>query len=1149
MDNKMTTDKKTDVSPKEQMDIIIKNYLASNPMGRMDGKINEVELRFGTNTRKHKPFTKIDYDNVVRQLYASGFVPENVEGTHSLRIFHEYVDKNSGIRRMSNIRAEINSIDLIQEYCKTNSIQNLLDLPSTTYDKITFNQKTRVKTDDGNYLDYANFEDFNMRVAYQLEQTFTARSGLVRSIIQKWNESKKTFRYMNRVRFRHPEYPIFADVSIVQKSKMTSGHPMKFYTVQDADLFNSPESYEIEMELDNARIGVGTDYNDVKMVGNVIRKITRIVMSGLQQTNYPISYPEQFNIQNEYMKLIHGDEYQPRKLRPRDFIGPSSFTLQMPNIMEPNESVNIPNVRVDYTVTDKADGERCLLFINGEGKIYLINTNLSVLFTGSYTKTKELYNTLIDGEHIRQDKHDNNINLFAAFDIYCINKKSTMSLEFYPRDKNDDDEDEIVDNKEDKDKGTTNRTNIYRLVLLKKVVTDLNPMSIIKNGVCDISIVCKKFYSTTSKRSIFRCCSHILSNIEDGGYVYNTDGLIFTPCSLGVGSSEIGQAGPLHKTSWTHSFKWKPSEYNTIDFLVSVKKNKQGKDEIYNIFQDGVTTETDGVMTQYKTLILRCGYDEKKHGLLNPFEDMVQNRIPTNGDMDARDGYKPVPFYPTNPHDPNACYANIIVKSDGSNDLMMFTDEGEYFEEDMIVEFSYDITKATGWKWKPLRVRYDKTTELRNGERNYGNSYHVANSNWQSIHQPIDSKMISSGENIPEYIEEFGDEENGEANEGVYYNRRDINDKRTKSMRDFHNLYVKNKLIRSVSNRNDLLIDYAVGKGGDLPKWIYAKLGFVFGIDISKDNIQNRLDGACARYLNYRKTHKYMPDALFVNGNSSQLIRSGEALLSDKDKEITKAVFGMGPKDSNLLGAGVYKHYGVASQGFHISSCQFALHYFFENRATLHRFVRNLAECTRLNGYFIGTCYDGETVFNLLKSKNEGDSIIIMNDQEKRFELTKMYNQTGFQDDDTSLGYSINVYQDTIGKTFREYLVNFNYFIRIMEDYGFTLLSKEDAVQKGLPDSTGLFNEMFDSMNRETGGSSYHRSNYRSAHLMTEDEKSISFMNRYFVFIKMREVDTSNIYNNITHKTAEEIDITSSPTRAIVKQKRKKIVIKGDQED
>ena len=363
-------------------------------------------------------------------------------------------------------------------------------------------------------------------------------------------------------------------------------------------------------------------------------------------------------------------------------------------------------------------------------------------------------------------------------------------------------------------------------------------------------------------------------------------------------------------------------------------------------------------------------------------------------------------------------------------------------------------------------------------------------------------------------------------------------------MRDFHNLYVKNKLIRAVANRNDTLIDYAVGKGGDLPKWIYAKLGFVFGIDISKDNIQNRMDGACARYLKYRRTHKVMPDALFVNGNSGELIRSGDALMSDKDKEITKAIFGKGPKDATLLGAGVYKHYGIVSEGFNISSCQFALHYFFENRSTIHKFVRNLAECTRLNGYFIGTCYDGETVFGKLKGKNEGDSITIMNGQEKRFELTKMYNQTGFQDYDTSLGYKINVYQDTIGKTFREYLVNFNYFKRIMEDYGFVLISKEEANQKGLPDSSGLFSELFTAMNQETGNSSYKRSNYKSAHLMTDDEKKISFMNRYFVFTKVRSVDVSNIYKNVTHKTAEEIDIKSKPDNVIIKIKRPKKVKK-----
>jgi len=1124
-------DKSKNSSPKEQMDLIIKNYLASNPVARTDGKENEVEVRFGTNSRKHKPFTKIDYDNVVKKLYASGFKCRNIDGLHSLRIFHEYIDKNSGTRRMSNIRAEINGIDLIQEYCKTNSMQSLLDLPSTTYDKIIFNQKSGVKLEDGSYLKYADFEDFNMRVAYQLEQVYTARSPLVRSIVSKWNDTKKTFRYMNRVRMSHDDLPVFADISIVQKSSSANGIPIKNYTVQDANLFNNPEAYEIEMELDNSRIGIGTEYNDVKSITDAIRKFTRIIMSGLQGTNYPISYPEQFNVQQEYMKLLHGDDYQPRKMRPRDFTGPSSYTLQIPNIMEPSEDINTPNIRKDYTVTDKADGDRCLMFVNGEGKIYLINTNLAIIFTGSTTKVKELFNSIIDGEHITQDKHDNNVNLYAGFDIYCINKKSTRALEFYPVPTTDEDEGE-----------GEKKPKVYRIQLLKRLLSELNPTSVVKNRSCDISITCKKFYATSDTMTIFNCCSKILGDVGDGLYEYNTDGLIFTPARFAVGGSEIGNPGPITKSTWSHSFKWKPSQYNTIDFLVTVKKDKTGKDDIHNIFQDGISAETNGMLTQYKTLVLRCGYDEKIHGFINPCEDMIQNRIPNANDVDKDDGYKAVPFQPTNPYDTNACYSNIILKSDGSDDLLMFTEEGEYFEEDTIVEFSYDITKSDGWKWTPLRVRYDKTTELRSGQRNYGNAYHVANSNWQSIHQPIGPEMISSGDNIPDYIEEFGEEENGEANEGVYYNRRDVNDKRTKSMRDFHNLYVKNKLIRAVSNRNDTLIDYAVGKGGDLPKWIYAKLGFVFGIDISKDNIQNRMDGACARYLKYRKTHKVMPDALFVNGNSGELIRSGDALLSDKDKEITKAIFGKGPKDATLLGAGVYKHYGVVSDGFHISSCQFALHYFFENRATIHRFVRNLAECTRLNGYFIGTCYDGETVFNKLKGKNEGDSIIIMNGQEKRFELTKMYNQTGFQDDDTSLGYKINVYQDTIGKTFREYLVNFNYFTRIMEDYGFVLLSKEEANQKGLPDSSGLFSELFNGMNQETGNSSYKRSNYRSAHLMTEDEKQISFMNRYFVFSKVRNADVSSIYKNVTHKTAEEIDIKSKPGSVIIKIKRPKKV-------
>lgn len=214
----------------------------------------------------------------------------------------------------------------------------------------------------------------------------------------------------------------------------------------------------------------------------------------------------------------------------------------------------------------------------------------------------------------------------------------------------------------------------------------------------------------------------------------------------------------------------------------------------------------------------------------------------------------------------------------------MFSEENEVFEDNTIVEFRYDLSREGQWRWVPLRVRYDKTSEFRRGIRNYGNAYHVANSNWYSIHNPISEEMISTGQDIPDEI--GGDDD-------VYYNRIGANStNKTKAMRDFHNLFVKKILIKSVANKGDSLIDFACGKGGDFSKWINAQLSFVFGIDVSKDNLENKLDGACARYLNYRKKFKHIPYALFVNGNSGLNIKNGSAMLNDKAIQITKAVFG-----------------------------------------------------------------------------------------------------------------------------------------------------------------------------------------------------------------------------------------------------------------
>jgi hypothetical protein len=442
----------------------------------------------------------------------------------------------------------------------------------------------------------------------------------------------------------------------------------------------------------------------------------------------------------------------------------------------------------------------------------------------------------------------------------------------------------------------------------------------------------------------------------------------------------------------------------------------------------------------------------------------------------------------------------------------MFTEKNEVFGDNTIVEFRYDFEREDGWRWVPLRVRYDKTSRYLRNEKEYGNSYKTANENWKSIHPSgrITEEMLSSGLNIPDIY----------VSEDKYYNTP-AGKFYTESLKNFHNLYVKKLLIKSVSKQDDTLIDYACGKAGDLSKWIAAKLSFVYGIDLSRDNLENRLDGACARYLKAKKTNKRMPYALFVNGNSAYNIRSGQALLNDKAKQINGAIFGKGSKDPENIGKGVARQYGKHEDGFNISSCQFALHYFSENQTTFQNFIRNVSECTKIGGYFIGTCYDGRKIFNLLKNTNKGDSINIYEGDTKIWEIQKEYDNTTFDDNATSLGFKINVFQESINKMFSEYLINFDYLQSIMENYGFRLLTRDESHLIGLPQGSGSFTELYNNMLEDIARNKFNKRKYGDAFNMSVYESRISALNRYFVYKKINNVNAEKVASNIIEETIE----------------------------
>lgn len=1151
----LTSKSSTKINPKKGFEALVEFYLADITQHRFQQKTGELEVRFGTNPKTGKPLSKMDYDNVVQHFYSAGFTTDNADGFNMLRIKCEHFNKQKGQHLISNIRAEIMGIDLIQEYCRTNNLQKLIDLPSTisaSSDKIKFTQKqypfigeTR---ETSKRLDPVDFEDFNFRVTYQYEQDYYAHSERAKGILSSWLDTKKEFRYINRVRLRHDELPVFIDVSIVKSSTIVKRKKktqrrilIPQYTIQDANVFNNEEIYEIELELDNSRIGLGTSYNTTQSIMEALRKCIRIVLSGIQGTNYPISNNEKEVAMTSYFETVFGEEYTKNYMErynnkddyiaekaqreiTRHFIGPSSYTLQVRNITQLPEShqerISMgPNIRENYTVTDKADGDRKLLYIASNGHIYMIDTNMNIIFTGLITTDKELFNSVLDGEHIKYDKHNKFVNLYAAFDIYFINKKSVRELNFVAMDERD------VPEK-------------FRLPLLNNYVKQLKPRSILNKDLgnsdpskghgkpgetidhsCWLNIKCKKF-SSSYNGDIFKSCDGILSRIKDGSYEYNTDGLIFTPASMGVGGTSSGKAGPLQRITWEHSFKWKPAHFNTIDFLVTVKKDENNQDEIHNVFQDGIDLQSHNTIAQYKTLILKCGFSRKDHGYINPMLNIINDDLPDTTTKNDFHNWRPEPFKPTNPSDDDAQYCNVELKTTGNGKVMM-TKENEYFEENMIVEFSYDKSKEGFWRWVPLRVRYDKTNDLRITGRNFGNGFHVADSNWHSIHNPITEEMIMTGMNIPGVL---GDDD-------VYYNRSGKKTTVAKSLRNFHN-YVKKKLIVGTGNRGDTLIDYAVGVGGDLYKWIEAKLDFVFGIDYSKDNIENHKDGACARYLDLRLKYNPIPGVLFAHGNSGANIRNGSALISERDKQISNAVFGNGGKDKEELGDGVYKRFGIGKDGFNVSSCQFAIHYFFGGSETqngnlkiLHSFLRNVSECTKVNGYFIGTCYDGETVFNILKDKSKGESITIYSENDRMYELTKQYSHTGFPEDEYSLGYGIDIYQESINpvKEFREYLVNFKYLQRAIENYGFTLLTKEEANAINLPNGSGIFDELFAMMKGEIKRNFKDKREFGDSEKMTTDEKQISFMNRYFVFRKTHNVNAEKVYKLLVNNHRDDI--------------------------
>tara|TARA_B100000035_G_C21026166_1_gene566312 strand:- start:2121 stop:2849 length:729 start_codon:yes stop_codon:yes gene_type:complete len=146
-------------------------------------------------------------------------------------------------------------------------------------------------------------------------------------------------------------------------------------------------------------------------------------------------------------------------------------------------------------------------------------------------------------------------------------------------------------------------------------------------------------------------------------------------------------------------------------------------------------------------------------------------------------------------------------------------------------------------------------------------------------------------------------------------------------------------------------------------------------------------------------------------------------------------------------------------------------------------------------------------MFDYLSNYKKGESVVLKHPNgEKMWEVIKQYDFNEFNNDASCIGYGIDVYQDTINKLFREYLVNYDYFFQVLEKYGFKLLTPEEAVEINLPNSFGSFKELHSQLELDLEKGKIEKNQIGRALDMDKQEKQISFFNSYFVCKKVHHV-------------------------------------------
>ncbi len=213
------------------------------------------------------------------------------------------------------------------------------------------------------------------------------------------------------------------------------------------------------------------------------------------------------------------------------------------------------------------------------------------------------------------------------------------------------------------------------------------------------------------------------------------------------------------------------------------------------------------------------------------------------------------------------------------------------------------------------------------------------------------------------------------------------------TVRKHHNR-VKFEILGSIVKSGDKILDLCGGRGVDIYKYIHLSASYVYYVDIDKEAIQNALG-------TYIKLHN--PNFLMhfskLDINSAELVH-----------EIVR-------KSNNSK--------------FDVVIIQMAIHYFLRDDTQIFNLISKITRLLKYGGKIVISGVDGARLHKTFQIN--GSPVTIKDERDN-----EIANYTALYRNDILLntGQLIDVYITSIGYRHKEYLINFNFLLRLFEYFG-----------------------------------------------------------------------------------------------------------------